>query len=127
MALESEVAIRSGTTADWAGSTLVLGAGEIGINTTTGEMREGDGVGLWSTLATIGGRSGRATLVAGSKVVADTSVTANSVINLTAQQLGTVGTPQALAVTARVAGTSFTITSAGGTDTSVVGYTIYEP
>ena len=72
------------------------------------------------------GRSGVATLVAGSKVVADTSITALSRIQLTAQSLGTVVVPTALAVTAKVSGTSFTITSAGGTDTSVVAYTIFE-
>jgi hypothetical protein len=71
-------------------------------------------------------KQGVVTLVAGSAVVANTSVTATSRIFLTAQSLGTVGVPQALAVTARTPGTSFTITSAGGTDTSVVAYEIYE-
>jgi hypothetical protein len=127
MGLESEVSIRSGTTADWAATTLVLGAGELGLNTTTGEIREGDGVSAWANLGSVGGRAGRATLVAGTKVVNDPSVTALSVITLTAQSLGTVTAPKALAVTARVAGTSFTITSADVTDTSVVGYTINEP
>ena len=48
-------------------------------------------------------------------------------ILLTAQSLGTVTAPKALAVTARTPGTSFTITSADATDTSVIGYTILEP
>ena len=72
-------------------------------------------------------KQGAATLVAGTVTVSNTSVTANSRIFLTAQSLGTVSTPQALAVTARSAGTSFTITSASSSDTSVVAWEIFEP
>jgi hypothetical protein len=89
------------------------------------------------SLATVGGgllikegangTSGVATLVAGTVVVSTTKVTATSRIQLTAQSLGTVTTPKALAVTARTAGTSFTITSADNTDTSPVAWTIIEP
>lgn len=68
---------------------------------------------------------GVATLVAGSKVVANTRVTANSRIFLTSQADG--GTPGSLRVSARTAGTSFTITSSSGSDTSVVAYMIVEP
>jgi len=71
--------------------------------------------------------SGLATLVAGTVTVATTAVTATSRIQLTAQALGTVATPMALAVTARVAATSFTITSADGTDTSTVAWMIVNP
>lgn len=73
------------------------------------------------------GRSGVATLVAGTVTVANTSVTATTRIQLTAQSLGTVTAPKALAVTARTAGTSFTITSADATDTSVVAWFLVEP
>lgn len=70
--------------------------------------------------------SGRATLVAGSKLVfAD--VTALSVIQLTAQSLGTVEAPVPLYVSARAVGQSFTITSADPTDTSIIGWTMTEP
>lgn len=72
-------------------------------------------------------REGVATLVAGTKVVTNSKVTAASRIFLTAQSLGTVTAPKALAVTARTAGTSFTITSADNTDTSVIGWHIEEP
>ena len=72
------------------------------------------------------GKQGVATLAAGTKVVANTSVTATSRIFLTAQSLGTVTVPKALAVTARTPGTSFTISSADATDTSVVAYEIFE-
>lgn len=70
-------------------------------------------------------RQGTATLVAGTVTVPCTAVTANSRIFLTAQNTG--GTPGALRVSARVAGTSFTITSTSGTDTSLVAYEIFEP
>lgn len=72
-------------------------------------------------------KMGTATLVAGTKVVSNTSVTANSRVFLTVQSLGTVTAPKAIAVTARTAGTSFTITSADATDTSVVAWTLLEP
>lgn len=70
-------------------------------------------------------KQGTATLVAGSVVVGNTSVTANSRILLTSQADG--GTPGFLRVSTRTAGTSFTITSSSGTDTSVVAYQIFEP
>ena len=70
-------------------------------------------------------KQGVATLVAGSVVVSNTSVTANSRIFLTSQSDG--GAPGFLRVSARTAGTSFTITSSSGTDTSVVAYEIFEP
>jgi hypothetical protein len=72
-------------------------------------------------------KQGTATLAAGTVTVANTSVTANSRILLTVQSLGTVTDPKAVAVTARVVGTSFTIRSADATDTSVVAYEIFEP
>lgn len=68
---------------------------------------------------------GVATLVGGSKVVANERVTANSRIFLQTQAPG--GTPGWLQVSARTAGTSFTILSSSGTDTSVVAYLILEP
>jgi len=70
---------------------------------------------------------GVATLVAGSKVVNTTKVTANSRIFTSIQSLGTVTVPKAIGVTARTAGTSFTLTSADATDTSVIAWHIVEP
>lgn len=66
-----------------------------------------------------------AAMTAGTITVSTTAVTANSRIFLTAQNTG--GTPGALRVSARVAGTSFTITSTSGTDTSTVAWLIMEP
>lgn len=70
---------------------------------------------------------GVATLVAGTVTVNTTKVTANSRIQLTPQALGTVTSPKPVGITARVAGTSFTITSGDATDTSTVAWTIVEP
>lgn len=70
-------------------------------------------------------KQGTAALTAGSAVVANTSVTATSRIFLTSNADG--GTPGWLRVSARTAGTSFTITSSSGTDTSTVAYQIFEP
>lgn len=70
-------------------------------------------------------KQGIATLVAGTVTVATTAVTANSRIMLTAQSPG--GTPGFVGISARVAGTSFTITSSNAGDTSVIGYEVFEP
>jgi hypothetical protein len=70
-------------------------------------------------------KQGTDTLVAGTKLVNNTAVTANSRIFLTTQTPG--GTPGALYVSARVAGTSFTVTSTSGADTSTFAYEIFEP
>lgn len=70
-------------------------------------------------------RMGTATLVAGAATVNTTEVSASSRIFLTSQTDG--GTPGFLRVSARSAGTSFTITSSSGTDTSTVAWMIVEP
>jgi lysophospholipase L1-like esterase len=67
---------------------------------------------------------GAATLVAGTVTVSNTRVTANTRIFLTPQDSNTVGIVR---VSARVAGTSFTITSSSGTDTGLVAYELIEP
>ena len=70
-------------------------------------------------------KQGTAALVSGSKVVSNTAVTANSRIFITSQVDG--GTPGFLRVSTRTAGTSFTVTSSSGTDTSTFAYEIIEP
>lgn len=70
-------------------------------------------------------KMGLSTLVAGTVTVSTTAVAANSRIFLTAQSTG--GTAGALRVSARSAGTSFTITSTSGTDTSTVAWQIVGP
>lgn len=102
------------------GTLTVTGPANIGGNlsiTTAGKgllVKEGSNA-----------KQGTATLTAGAAVVANTSVTATSRILLTSQADG--GTPGFLRVSARTAGTSFTITSSSGTDTSTVAYQIFEP
>ena len=70
-------------------------------------------------------KMGLSTLVGGTVVVSTTAVTASSRIFLTCQTPG--GTPGFLRVSARTAGTSFTILSSSGTDTSDVAWLIMEP
>ncbi len=70
-------------------------------------------------------KMGTATLVGGTVTVSTTAVTATSRIFLTIQTNGgTVGTPY---ISARVAATSFTITSTSGTDTSTLAWILIEP
>jgi hypothetical protein len=66
--------------------------------------------------------AGTVVLVAGTKVVAALTVTANSIIQLTLKTVG--GTPGAAYVSAITPGTGFTVTSTSGTDTSTYNYTI---
>lgn len=68
---------------------------------------------------------GRATLIGGTIVVLTSKVTANSEIFITSNVDG--GTNGFVRVSARTAGTSFTITSSSATDTSTVSWIIVEP
>lgn len=66
-----------------------------------------------------------AAMVAGTITVNNSLVTANSRIFLTPQ--GTGGTAGSVSVSARSAGTSFTILSTSNADTRTVAYLILEP
>lgn len=68
---------------------------------------------------------GVATLAAGTVTVANTRIQATSRIMLTGQNSS--GTHGELTVSARVVGTSFTITSTSGADTRSVAWLIVEP
>jgi hypothetical protein len=70
-------------------------------------------------------KMGTATLVAGAATVNTSVVTATSRIFLTVQTAG--GTQGHLRISARTAGTSFTITSTSATETSTVAWLIVEP
>lgn len=70
-------------------------------------------------------KMGTATLAAGTATVTTTAITATSRVHVTSQVDG--GTPGFLRVSARTAGTSFTITSGSATDTSTVAWLIVEP
>lgn len=68
---------------------------------------------------------GSVALVAGTKVVNTAAVTANSLIFLTGTETGTLA--GRLRVSARVAGTSFTILSSDAGDDAVIAWMIVEP
>lgn len=109
----------------WADAPYIEGDGAGRFKVVNGGV---DVIGAGFGLAIAEGanaKQGTATLAAGSVVVANTSVTANSRIFLTGQADG--GAPGWLRVSARTAGTSFTVTSSSGTDTSTFAYEIFEP
>jgi len=103
-------AIRLNNNVEVTGNIAIMAAGN-GVKIKTG------------TNAT----AGTATLVAGTVTISTTKVTANSIILLTPQTLGTILRPTGVGVTARTAGTSFVITSMDITDTSIIGWIIIEP
>lgn len=78
-------------------------------------------------------RHGTATLSGGAVTITDANVVntgtpaTSSRIDVTVQALGTVTTPKAVAVTAKTNATSFVITSADATDTSVVSWVMINP
>lgn len=101
----------------YVGGTQILLASSAGLKLPT------VGTGLFvkeGTNATMGA----SVLVAGTVVVSTTKVTANSRIMLTNNTLG--GTAGFLRVSARTAGTSFTILSSNGADTSTIAWIILE-
>jgi hypothetical protein len=72
--------------------------------------------------------TGTATLVGGTVTVANTRITANSIVMPFYRTLGTITTPKSLysPYANRVPGVSFTIVSSDSTDTSLVEYQIIE-
>jgi hypothetical protein len=68
---------------------------------------------------------GTATLAAGTVTVSNTNVKSDSVVFLTVQAPG--GTLGFLSISAKVVGTSFTISSSSGTDTSTVAWMLVNP
>jgi hypothetical protein len=73
----------------------------------------------------VNAKQGVGTLVAGTVTIANTNVTANSRIFITPQEAGAL--TGVLRVSARVAGTSFTVSSSIATDTVTFAYEIFEP
>lgn len=119
---------------DTAGTKLnaLTGALNLQVNNvthasiaSTGQLRLGTVGAGYSIAEGANAKQGAATLVAGTVVVSTTAVTANSRIHLTGQNSS--GTPGHIYVSARVAGTSFTITSTSAADTRLVAWTIFEP
>ena len=113
------------TLTDLAGSiTVALGFVPAELD-GSGNLALAAGAGFRIAEGGAGAKQGLATLVGGTAVVNTTAVAANSRIFLTAQNTG--GTPGALRVSARTAGTSFTITSTSASDTSAVAWHIFDP
>jgi hypothetical protein len=119
-------------TAAITGNTTVTGTLAVTSTTTsTGDLATAGNFSLTAVGKGIKVKEGAnatmgvAVLVGGTVDIATTKVTANSRIFLTAQT--NAGTPGFLGVTARVASTSFTITSSSGSDTSSVAWLIVEP
>lgn len=100
-----------------AGGTIIA-TGDVSLATLGKSLKVKEGANA---------KMGIATLVLGTLVISTTAVTAASRIQLTAQTLGTVSVPSALAVSARSVGTSFTILASDLTDTSTVAWFIVEP
>lgn len=110
----------------FTGTTHILDDGALGNIVAAGDIKAGTvGKTLYVKEGTNAKMGISSALVAGTIVVSTTAVTATSRIFLTAQTTG--GTPGALRVSARTAGTSFTITSTSTTDTSTVAWFIVEP
>lgn len=107
---------RDTTIARTAAGVLGVTVGSLAVSTAGQGLQVKEGTNA---------KQGITTLVAGTVTVSNTSVTANSRILLTSQADG--GAPGFLRVSARTAGTSFTITSSSNTDTSTVAYQIFEP
>jgi hypothetical protein len=137
----NRIELRAGSSLGVSGG-IGLGAGNIATDTFLGRsgvntMRSSGGFQVQGIIdaMTVGSglqvaegsnaKQGTAVLVAGTVTVANTAVTANSRILLTSNLDG--GAPGFVRVSARVAGTSFTITSSSGTDTSTIAYEIFEP
>ncbi len=127
----------SGDNAGWVRVTNVDGTLKVlGLKASRVVITDGDLQVDWNiTLRTAGkgleikegsdARMGIATLSGGTVVVSTTQATANSRIFLTSNVPG--GTPGWVRVSARSAGTSFTILSSSGTDTSQIAWMIVEP
>jgi hypothetical protein len=99
-----------------AASTLGLSSSDFAVTTVGKGLKIKEGTNA---------KMGVSTLVAGAVVVATTAVTASSRVFLTVQTAG--GTQGFLRVSARTAGTSFTITSTSATETSTVAWLLVEP
>ncbi len=115
--------VGDGVNLSTAGAAGVITISETATPTFTSVTTDG-------LIVTSGGAAdtaGKTTLVAGTKTVATTAVTASSLIFVTVQSLGTVATPMAMTIENVVAGASFDITSSDATDTSVVAWFIVEP
>jgi hypothetical protein len=121
--LQANAVIGFGNGASPADTTITRGGFELlQFNGTVDVTTIGKGL---AVAEGANAKQGTFTLTGGTtQVVANTAVTANSRIFLTAQVVG--GTPGIIGVNSRSAGTSFTVFCVA-TDTSTYAYEIFEP
>jgi hypothetical protein len=105
---------------------VTLSDGSINVEGDLNITKDGGKIlAVAATAAAAGDSSfGSVELVAGTATIATTAVTANSLIFLTVQALGTVATAEPVHAHTITPGTSFVITSADITDTSTVAWFI---
>lgn len=120
-----EVAVRSGTTADWAATTApVLADGELAVDKTTRELKIGDGTTAFPDLPSLTPVLVSATLVGGTVTVNDAKIKATSKILVITKTLGTVTAPSTFRKSI-TPGTSYTLTASQGTDTSTLDVLVW--
>lgn len=102
----------------WVGLTTVANAAALTAGTVATTAANNATTAANAATAALS-RVGNATLVGGTKAVADTSVTAGTIVTLSRKTIG--GAAGNLTYTVS-AGVGFTVTSSSGTDTSVVSY-----
>lgn len=49
--MSTKIQFRRGTTAQWAAANPILASGELGLDTTTGQWKIGDGAATWTALS----------------------------------------------------------------------------
>lgn len=114
-------AITSSGTLTFTGTTVAL----VGPVTSTGSITTSV---IGTTLAIKSGansKAGTVTVAAGAATVANTSITANSIIKLTLKTVGgtKVADPYVATITP---GTGFTLAGGGASDTSTYNYVVFE-
>ena len=126
MSFDLELPVRTGLTADWADAATrpTLAAGELGLDTQTGELKQGDGTTEFPDLASLTPVLVAATLVGGAVTVADTKIKATSKILAITKTLGTVTVASAFRKSIN-AGVSYTLTASQPTDTSVIDVRVW--
>jgi hypothetical protein len=119
---------RRDTAANWISYNPTLRPGEIGHETDTNRSKMGDGISAWRSLpywspsgALPPVSSGTLVLAAGTATVANSSITASSIVRLSRQAAG--GTLGQLSV-ALTPGSGFTVNSSSVSETSHVYYEV---
>ncbi len=112
--------------AEVEGQASVLGRDDAGnvVLLRGGLVFGSEGQGITVQASGAGARAGTAVLVAGTVTVNTTAVTANSLILTSGQTTG--GAYGEITISAKVAGTSFTILSNNAGDTRTIGWFIVE-